>query len=212
MDLAEEVQVAAVLAEDGNMASNLVKLVLGAIIAIVLLGLVIIVAAVGTYNGLVTADQEVVAQWGIVESKYQRRADLIPSLVETVKGITKQEQTVFIGVAEARSQWQNAKSPEDKLAAANGLDSAISRLLMIQESYPELKSNENFMALQAQLEGTENRISTERDRYTERVKEYNIMVKTAPSSIIAGMFNFKEKPVFKADEGAQNAPKVNFST
>ncbi|MCE8425835.1 MAG: LemA family protein [Candidatus Methanoperedens sp.] len=187
------------------------KVIIAIFAILSIIGVLGILVSIGTYNGLVSADQDVQTQWAIVESKYQRRVDLIPNMVEVVKGITKQEQAVFIEVAKARSQWSNAKSPEDKLAAASGIDSAISRLLMVQENYPQLKSNENFLALQAELSGTENRISVERDRYNEKVRDYNLKVRSFPSSIFAGMFGFKEKAFYKADAGSENAPKVNFS-
>lgn len=179
---------------------------------------VVIAAAIGiyllsTYNSLVKAREDVDNKWAQVENQYQRRADLIPNLVNTVKGITKQEQDVFIEVTKLRSQWGEAKSSGDRakeVETANQMDGAISRLLLVAENYPELKSNENFLQLQAQLEGTENRISVERMRYNDQVTSYNKKIKIFPRSLIAGLFGFKEAVYFEAEEGAEKAPKVEF--
>ena len=182
----------------------------------VLVGIGIIVLLIGgvfllTYNGLVSAEEGVDAQWFQVENQYQRRADLIPNLVDTVKGYAAHEEKVFTEVTKYRSQWSAASTQEEKMAAAEGMDSAISKLLVVVESYPQLKASENFLALQAQLEGTENRIAVERMRYNEKVRDYNTQLKRIPSSFVAGMLGSEPKAYFEADKGAQDVPKVNFN-
>lgn len=164
-----------------------------------------------TYNGIVSAEEGVDAQWYQVENQYQRRADLIPNLVNTVKGYAAHEEQVFIEVAKYRSQWSAAATQEEKMEAAKGMDSAISRLLVVVESYPQLKASENFLALQAQLEGTENRIAVERMRYNEKVRDYNTQLKRIPSSFVAGMLGSEPKAYFEAEKGAQDVPDVNFN-
>ena len=177
--------------------------------------------AVPKYNGLVKSQQSVESQWGNVENVYQRRADLIPNLVETVKGYAKHEQETLEGVIEARANATKVTidpknmTPEDlqKYQAAQGdVTNALSRLIAVSESYPDLKANQNFLELQNQLEGTENRIAVERNKFNEVAKEYNTKRRTFPTNIIAGIFNFDEKPYFKAQEGADVAPKVDFGT
>lgn len=180
--------------------------------------ILIILLAIGgyfvtTYNSLVRANEEVDNKWAQVENQYQRRADLIPNLVETVKGFANQEEEIFTEVARLRSQWGEARDSgtrEDQVAAAGELDSAISRLLLVVENYPELKSNQNFLELQSQLEGTENRISVERKRYNDEVRNYNQSIKVFPRNILAGMFGFTEAAYYEAEAGAENAPEVNF--
>jgi LemA protein len=194
-------------------------------LAIVIVIIIVIVAWVaGTYNNLVAQDQAVQSQWGTVESVYQRRADLIPNLVATVKGVANFEKSTYIGVANARakvgqvtvSAGQNALSNPAAFAqfeqAQAGLSSALSRLLAVVENYPELKANQNFLDLQAQLEGTENRIAVERRRYNEVAQAFNTTRQSFPTVVVAGLFGdrFKVKPYFKAQEGTQNAPKVTF--
>ncbi len=165
-----------------------------------------------TYNSLVDSEGGVDAQWYQVENQYQRRADLIPNLVETVKGYAAQEEKIFTEVTKYRSQWSAAATQDEKIAAAKGMDSALSRLLVVVENYPQLKSNENFLALQAQLEGTENRIAVERMRYNEKVRDYNTRIKRMPSSIVADMYGFGSKSYFEAEKGAEEAPVVKFGT
>jgi LemA protein len=165
-----------------------------------------------TYNGLVAAEEGVDAQWYQVENQYQRRADLIPNLVETVKGIAAHEEKVFTELAKYRTQWNSARTQEEKIEAAKGLDTARLMLLAIVENYPQLKSNDNFLALQAQLEGTENRIAVERMRYNEKVRDYNTWIKRMPSSFVANMFDFRSKSYFEAERGAEEAPEVKFGT
>lgn len=173
----------------------------------------------GSYNSMVAADEAVGAAWSQVENVYQRRADLIPNLVATVKGYATHEQETLEGVIEARSKaTQITVDPSnlneediEKFQQAQGeLGSALGRLLALSESYPDLKANENFKELQAQIEGTENRIATERMKYNESARKYNTMVRSFPKNIIASMFDFSTKGYFKASEGAQEAPKVEF--
>ncbi|MBR3452149.1 MAG: LemA family protein [Muribaculaceae bacterium] len=173
------------------------------------------------YNGLVTDQESVETAWANVESQYQRRADLIPNLVETVKGYAKHEQETLEGVIEARANATKVTidptkmTPEDlqKYQAAQGdVTNALSRLIAVSESYPDLKANENFKDLQTQLEGTENRINKARNDFNEVAREYNTKRRTFPTNIIASVFNFGEKPYFQAQEGADKAPKVDFGT
>ena len=164
----------------------------------------------GTYNSLVMLDEGVKAAWAQVENQLQRRYDLIPNYVETVKGFAKQEQEVFIKVTEARSKVGGATSVPDKIQANNELSSVLSRLLVVVERYPELKSDQNFLRLQDELAGTENRIAVERRRYNEMVKTYNIKVRTFPTNILAGIFGFEKASFFEVPEAAQEVPKVEF--
>lgn len=171
------------------------------------------------YNSLVEKQQDVDQSWAQVENQYQRRADLIPNLVNTVKGYSSHEEETLVKVTEARAKAtsitiQPGELTEENLAryqqAQNELSGALKSLLAVSEAYPDLKANENFMNLQVQLEGTENRISAERRRYTEAVKDYNTAIKKFPTTIYAGWFGFKEKPQFKAEAGAEKAPEVKF--
>ncbi len=165
----------------------------------------------GKYNQLVTLNESVTTAWAQVENVLQRRNDLIPNLVSTVKGIAAQEQKVFIDVAEARASVGRAKTIPDKIAANTALGGALSRLLLVVERYPEIKSNQNFMALQDELAGTENRIAVERKRYNDSVKAYNVFVRRFPNNLIAGIFGYSREDVyFKAEEGAKETPVVDF--
>ena len=164
----------------------------------------------GTYNNLVMLDEGVKAAWAQVENQLQRRYDLIPNYVETVKGFAKQERDVFIKVTEARSRVGGATTVPDKIEANNQLSSALSRLLVVVEQYPQLKSDQNFLRLQDELAGTENRIAVERMRYNETVKTYNIKVRSFPTNILAGMFGFEKAAFFEVPEAAQAVPKVEF--
>jgi LemA protein len=190
---------------------NSKQILLGVIGAVVLIALLFGGWFLSTYNGLVTTQEGVDAGWAQVESQYQRRADLIPNLVETVKGFAAQEEKILLEVTKYRSQWGEAKTQEEKIEAGKGMDSAISRLLVVSENYPQLRSNENFLALQSQLEGTENRIAVERMRYNEMVRDYNTRLKRMPGSMIAGMYSFEPKLYFEAEKGAELAPKVIFN-
>jgi LemA protein len=174
---------------------------------------------VGQYNNMVSADEAVGTQWANVESQYQRRSDLIPNLVNTVKGYAKHEEGTFTAVVEARAKaTQTVIDPtnltEENMAkyqaAQSQVSSALSRLLVTVEQYPELKANQNFLELQAQLEGTENRISVERQRFNESAKGFNTMIRQFPKSIIASIGGFEKKAYFKAEDGAEQAPEVTF--
>jgi LemA protein len=182
---------------------------------IVLVVILVIVLAIyslfaGNYNKFVKMDVAIKAAWSQVENQLQRRYDLIPNLVETVKGYAKQEKSVLVEVTNARAKVGGAGTIPDKIAANNQLSGALSRLLLVVERYPDLKSNQNFMRLQDELAGTENRIAVERMRYNEAVKAYNEAVRSFPANIIAGMFNFKESPYFEAPKEAKAAPQVKF--
>ncbi len=178
------------------------------VVVVVIIGL--IASVFGSYNTLVSLDEEVNTQWANVESKLQRRFDLIPNLVESVKGAMAQEKEVFTAIADARAKMAGAGSTDERVQASNELEGALSRLLVVVENYPELKSNQNVTALMDELAGTENRISTERDRYNEVVKKYNSKVRSFPTNILAGIFNFDQRPYFEATQGAETAPQVNF--
>ena len=183
------------------------------IIVLVLIAFLLGSMYVGRRNEMVRKRETVNAAWSQVDVVLQRRADLIPNLVETVKGYAGQEQKVFGDIAAARSQLLNAKTPSDKIAANGQLDSALGRLLVIVENYPQLKSNENFMRLQDELAGTENRIAVERRRYNETVQDYNTYISLFPNNIVAGVSGFsRNNAYFKADEGSRQAPHVNFGT
>ncbi len=179
---------------------------------IVLLLIVGFSSYVGARNQMVTKNETVKAAWSQVDIVLQRRADLIPNLVETVKGFALQEQTVFGDIAKARSRLLSANTPSDKIAANQQLDGALGRLLVVVENYPQLKSNENFLRLQDELAGTENRIAVERKRYNDALQDYNTFIGLFPNSIWAGMAGFKRNEAyFAASEGAKTAPKVDFS-
>src|SRR6202043_1431623 len=184
-----------------------------AIAVLVILVLIVFGQYVTVKNTLVSKNEAVKAAWSQVDIVLQRRADLIPNLVETVKGYAKQEQTVFGDIAKARSSLLSARSPQEKIAANGQLDSALGRLLVITENYPQLKSNENFLRLQDELAGTENRIAVERKRYNDTLRDYNTYVQQFPNSLFAGFAGFKpNEAYFEASEGARTVPKVNFST
>ncbi len=163
----------------------------------------------GIYNSLVTLEENVDAQWAVVESKLQRRYDLIPNLVSSVKGIMDQEEEVFQSIADARAKMAGAASVEDSVEASNELEGALGRLLVVMENYPELRSVESVNTLMDELAGTENRISVERDRYNAAVRDYNSTIKKFPKNLFASAFGFEEKPYFEAVEGAEVAPQVD---
>ena len=164
----------------------------------------------GNYNKFVQLDTTVKSSWAQVENQLQRRYDLIPNLVETVKGYAKQEKDVMVEVTNARAKVGGAGTVPDKIAANNQLSGALSRLMVVVEKYPDLKSNQNFMALQDELAGTENRIAVERMRYNEAVQIYNQTIKSFPSNLLAGMYGFKDAAFFEAPKEAKGAPKVKF--
>lgn len=192
------------------------KGLIAVIVVIVVIGLIAL-AFFGQYvsarNNMVSKNEAVKAAWSQVDIVLQRRADLIPNLVETVKGYAKQEQTVFGDIAKARSALLSAGTPQEKIAANGQLDGALGRLLLVVENYPQLKSNENFLRLQDELAGTENRIAVERRRYNDTLQDYNTYVQQFPNNIFAGWAGFKPNPAyFTASEGSREAPKVNFSS
>ncbi|MEW6196149.1 MAG: LemA family protein [Bacteroidota bacterium] len=198
----------------------------GWIIALSIIAVIVIIVVamiswgVGVYNKMVGLNEGVSQAWSQVENQYQRRYDLIPNLVETVKGVAEFEKETYTAVTEARAKVGQIRLSADQLSdpqafqqfqqAQDGLSSALSRLLVVSENYPQLKANENFLQLQAQLEGTENRISVERMKFNQIVQDYNTQIKRFPAAIIAGMTGFKEKQYFKAAAGAEQAPKVQF--
>ena len=183
---------------------------------LIIVGIIILIIVIpysyikGTYNSLVTMDESVKGAWAQVENQLQRRYDLIPNYVETVKGYAAHEKEVFVKVTEARSKVAGAGSIDEKIQANNQLSSALSRLLVVVERYPELKANTNFIRLQDELAGTENRIAVERRRFNETVKVYNIKIRTFPTHIMAGMFGFEKATFFKVPKERQEAPKVKF--
>ena len=191
----------------------------------IVLGVVVLVVLLaygwvkGTYNGLVAAEEQVSKAWADVESTYQRRADLIPNLVETVKGYASHEKEVLTGVTEARARVGQITVRADQLTpeairrfqdAQQGLSGALSRLLAVAERYPDLKASQNFLGLQTQLEGTENRINVARSRFNEAARAYNTRIRSFPANLFARTFGFGPKPYFEADKGADQAPKVKF--
>jgi LemA protein len=195
------------------------------IVLIVIAGLIILlipgyfILKYSTYNSLVTKEEGVTTAWAQVENVYQRRADLIPNLVKTVKGYAEHEKSTLTEVINARSKAtgvninannMDAASMQKFMAAQDGLSSALSKLMVVVEKYPDLKANQNFLELQSQLEGTENRIATERRRFNETAKIYNVSIRKFPSNIFAGMFGFNTKEYFSASEGADKAPEVEF--
>jgi Uncharacterized conserved protein len=198
----------------------------GLIIALSIIGGLVLVFflmigwGIGVNNKLVAADEGVKSAWSQVQNQYQRRYDLIPNLVETVKGFAKQEKEVLIGVTEARASVGQMKVTPEVLnnpqafqnfqKAQDGLSSALSRLMVVVEKYPELKSNQNFLELQSQLEGTENRIAVERRRFNEIVQDFNSMIKSFPTKIIASFGGFREAQYFQSVEGSDKAPQVKF--
>ena len=186
---------------------------------IVLLIFLMMSNIIGSYNSIVTKEEGVTAGWAQVENVYQRRADLIPNLVETVKGYASHEKETLEGVIEARSKATSTTIDPSNLDAAaiqnfqkaqDGLSSALSRLMVVVERYPDLKANQNFLELQAQLEGTENRIAVERKKFNELARDYNTYIKKFPKNMIAGMFDFEKRDYFEATAGSEKAPEVKF--
>ena len=181
------------------------------IVGVIVLFLIILFSSVkGTYNSLVALDETVNTAWAQVENQLQRRFDLIPNLVETVKGYASHEKEVLTGVTEARAKVGGAQTINDKMQANNELTSALSRLLLVVENYPNLKADQSFIRLQDELAGTENRIAVERRRFNESVRAYNVKVRSFPSNIIAAIFGFDRKEAFEAPEEAKEAPEVKF--
>jgi LemA protein len=176
-----------------------------------LLAVILALAPGCSYNRFTTGEEAIKGAWGEVQNQLMRRNDLIPNLVETVKGVAGQEQEVFGRIADSRSKLAGARTPEELIAAANEQSSALARLLAIVENYPQLRSSESFNRLMDELSGTENRISVARMRYNERILEYNTLRRRFPSNITAGIFGFKEYPYYEAPADAQQAPKVDFN-
>jgi LemA protein len=186
---------------------NMMQRLLGIVV------IVLVVAGVGagcSYNKFTSQEEAVKSQWGQVENLLQRRNDLIPNLVETTKGFAQQEKDVFQSVADARAKMAGASTPSETIAAANAQSSALARLLVVVENYPQLKSDQTFLRLMDELSGTENRLSTERGRYNDRVREYNQLRRRFPANITASVFGFKEYPYYDAPTTAEAVPKVNF--
>ncbi len=183
------------------------KTILGVLIGIVVLGGLYYWT---TYNSLVALNENVENQWAQVETQYQRRFDLIPNLVESVKGVMAQEVAIFTAIAEARTRYSGAGSVNDKAEAATQMEGALGRLLVVMENYPQLKSSENVQTLMVQLEGTENRISVERKRFNDLVRDFNVRVKQVPAKWIASSLGYTERNYFESAEGSETAPEVNF--
>ena len=195
-----------------------VKKNLGWIIPVGIL-VVVVLWAIGGYNGMVKMDEQVQNSWANVETQYQRRADLIPNLVSTVKGYAKHEQQTLEDVVKARSEATQVKVDSENLTpeklaafqkAQSGVSSALGRLLAVAENYPDLKANQNFLELQSQLEGTENRITVARKDFNDTAKSYNQAIRQFPKNILAGLFGFEKKSYFEAEAGSEKAPKVEF--
>lgn len=180
----------------------------------VLAVLVLLIGGCGVsgYNSVVRMDEEVKGAWAQVENQLQRRYDLIPNLVETVKGVAEQEKDIFIGVAEARNRFSSANGVNEKAAAATMLEQALGRLIAVREAYPELKSNESFLKLQDQLEGSENRIAVERGRYNETARNFNAHTRGIPGRFWAALAGLEKAEYFEMDEAAQEVPQVDFAT
>lgn len=185
------------------------KILIGSLIAVTLAGVGIGGKFISVNNNLITLEENIESQMANIDSKLQRRNDLIPNVVSAVKGAMKQETEVFTAIADARSKMAGAKTDNEKFEASNELSSAISRLLVVKESYPELKSNEQVSKLITELEGTENRISVERDKYNSAVKDYNTAIRKFPNSLVANIAGHDKKEYFEASKGAEIAPEVN---
>ena len=181
------------------------------LIVLGVIALVIILSLVGLYNGIVSKNEAITASWAQVENQLQRRNDLIPNLVNTVKGYAAHEKSVFEEVTAARSAWAKAGTVDEKVKAASQVDSALSRLLLVAENYPNLKANDTFLKLMDELSGTENRIAVERMRYNQAVRDYNVTVRMFPGNIVAKRFGYKiATEYFKAEEKAKGVPEVKF--
>jgi LemA protein len=182
-----------------------------ALVVVIVIALIIIFSAIGTYNKLVAQNEEVQTALSQIDNQLQRRSDLIPNLVETVKGYASHEEEIFTSIAESRAKLAGASSIEDKADASSELSNALSRLLVVAENYPELKANESFQDLQIQLEGTENRLTVARMDYNNAVQKFNTAIKRFPTVIFAGILGFDSYDYFEADEGAREVPKVDFN-
>lgn len=183
---------------------NMKKIVIWGAVALLVLWVIF------SFNSLITQDKAITAQWAQVENQLQRRFDLIPSLVETVRGVTKQEITVFSAISEARKKYAGSTNPDDKAQAASQYESAVSRLLVITENYPVLQSSQSFRDLMTSLEGTENRIAVERMKYNQMVQTFDTSISKFPAMFIAKIFGFGEKAYFKVDDSAKENPQIKF--
>lgn len=197
-------------ANDGGLGQS-TKILLGCGIVLLLLVVVVGGCAVQGYNRAITMEEEVNGRWAQVENQLQRRYDLIPNVVETVKGVAAQEKEIYLGVAEARKAYFQADTVGEKAKAAGAVESALSRLLLLREAYPQLRSNESFLKLQDQLEGTENRLAVERMRYNEAVKQLNAFTRKFPGRFYSQLAGVEPAEYFEIDEAAREAPKVDFS-
>ena len=183
----------------------------GFLIGLGVVAIIVVVAILSTYNTIVSKNETVTAKWAQVENQLQRRNDLIPNLVNTVKGYAAHEKTVLEDITNARSQWANAGTIDEKLKAAANIDSSLARLMVVVENYPNLKADQTFLRLMDELSGTENRIAVERMRYNEAVQDYNITVRTFPGNLVGGIFGYRPATAyFKADEKAKSVPEVKF--
>ena len=185
----------------------------GITIGILVIAIIVLVAVswyIRTKNNIVTLDEDINGAWAEIDNQLQRRSDLIPNLVETVRGFAKQEETIFIEIAEARAKLAGARSVQEKAEGYNEMQGALSRLLVISENYPDLKSNQNFMQLQDELAGTENRIAVARKRYNDKVRTYNTRIRRFPGSSIADSMGFEVRDYFEIQESARSVPKVDF--
>lgn len=176
----------------------------------ILLAIIVGMMVMGMYNGVVAKDEACNKSWGNVESVLQRRFDLIPNLVNTVKGYAEHEKGILEEITRLRSQWGEATTSAGKIEAASGLEGALSRLMVVVENYPDLKANQNFVALQDELAGTENRISVERQRFNESVQVYNVTIRQFPTALVARLAGFQTRAPFAATQGAEKAPTVQF--
>ena len=181
------------------------------LIGLLVLAVIIVISFIGVYNGIVSKHETITAKWAQVENQLQRRNDLIPNLVNTVKGYAAYEKNTLEDITNARSQWAKAGSVDEKVKAAGAIDKALGRLIMVTENYPNLKADQAFLKLMDELSGTENRISVERMRYNEAVRDYNVTVRMFPGNIVAGMFGYKvATEYFKVEEKARTVPEVKF--
>ena len=193
--------------KNGKFLSNKLWLWIGIPVAIILLA---IFWYIGTYNSLIRMNEQVNNKWAQVETQYQRRVDLIPNLVSTVKGAANFEQSTLTEITKLRSQWQTASTIDAKVATANQIETALSKLLLVAENYPQLKATQNYLALQDELANTENKVAVERGRYNDAVRDFNARIKTFPASIVARNLGYADKTYFNAKPGAENAPEVKF--
>lgn len=192
------------------MNKNVILILISILVVFGLIGIFVFTSFISQYNNMVTLNEDIDAKWAQVENQLQRRFDLIPNLVETVKGYAEHEEEIFTNIAEARSRIGSSQTQGERMEAEGELGGFLSRLLMITENYPNLKANEQFQQLQAQLEGTENRISTERKRYNDSVQVYNTTIKQFPARFYAMLGGFEPREFFEATAGAEQVPRVDF--